>query len=226
MLLAGRARRQHGAEVAHRALRVADVQLQNAPHALVELALLVELNRSEADALLIDLGRIAVPAARVATADVHPVGPTDREADQRIAEEHRSHHGHVVEVRAHGVRVVAEIDVAGTQVLLADVVLQRADGLPQIPEENRQSRGLGHHLPVAIEETHAEVEHLVDDRVVGRSEKGDLHLIARRYEPVADQFQSDGMDFVRNRLGVRLLRCVHYLSGRMLKWPAGMTSTS
>ena len=111
--LAGLHRRDLGAEVAHGALRQPHVGADDRDQLLVRLAAPVDLHDRHLQAFGIDVRRALLQRA----ADVRPVRHAAREADHLAVVEHRHRERHVVEVRAGGVGVVGEQDVARLHVL-------------------------------------------------------------------------------------------------------------
>ena len=75
----------------------------------------MDLDGRDADALLIDLGRLARHAARHHAADIGPMGAHGRKEDQPAVREHRIDDGDVVEVRAAGIRIVDRMTSPGGQ---------------------------------------------------------------------------------------------------------------
>ena len=84
----------------------AHVGEQQVERRLVDAPAFQDLERRDADAFLIDLGRLARHAAGHHAADVGPVGAHGREEDQPAVPEHRIDDRHVVEVRAAGIGIV------------------------------------------------------------------------------------------------------------------------
>ena len=94
-----------------------DVLLDDPPHGLVELPLFVQLQRGQAQALLVDLGVVAGVAAGDAAADVGLMGDHARPTHQEVVHEDRLEDEDVRQVAGALVRVVVGEDVARLDVV-------------------------------------------------------------------------------------------------------------
>src|SRR5690606_6468668 len=100
--------------------------------------------------------------------------------------EHRGEQHRVVGVGAAPVRVVQQVDVAGGEVLLADVLDALDDGVVVGAEERGDAGRLGGQVEVGVVDGDAEVEHLVDDGVERRPHQRAAHLLADGDQVVPD----------------------------------------
>ena len=110
--LPGRERRRLRLDVADALVGDADVRQDDRQDLVVEHALLVELDRRQAQALLLDLGRVGREAARHHAAGVGPVAGVGEPAPEPAVAEERLHELDVHQVRAAEVRIVDDEDVA------------------------------------------------------------------------------------------------------------------
>ncbi len=124
------------------------------------------------------------------------MGATGAETNQflPIVNKYWADDGHVVKVRAGGVRVVDQVHVPHLEVLQADVARDHLNRLAQVAQKDGKPRGLRYDVAVAIKESDAEVQHLVNNGIIGRACQIDLHFISGGDQAMPNDFQSDGID--------------------------------
>jgi hypothetical protein len=203
------ARADHCLEVALPLAHAAHVGEDQVQRGVVGAPAIDDADRRDPDTLLEDLRRAAGQAPRAHAADVAPVRPHHGEDEElvRAADaggEERGDHRHVVQVRAAGVRVVVQEDVARVDVvaeLLADRAHRPADG--HDVQRVVLALGHGHDLGLAVHEHAGEVLALVEDGRVRGAHEGDAHLAHDRHEGLAQDLERDGVDHaasVRSRI--------------------------
>jgi hypothetical protein len=181
-----------------RAPHVAEDQIQ---HGLVRPAALDDLDRRDAHAFLEDLGRAPREAARAHPAHVAPVRPHDREDEEIIVCPQWIDHRHVVEVRAAGIGLVVQEDVARVDVV-PKLCAHRLHRPADRHDVQRMVLPLGHRddLRLAIHEDARKVLALVEDRRVRGAHQRHAHLAHDRDEGLAQHLERDGIDHaVRSR---------------------------
>ena len=185
------ARADHGLEVALALAHAAHVGEDQVQRGVVRASAIDDADGRDPHALLEDLRRPAGQAARAHAADVAPVRAHHREDEELVRAagargEERGDHRHVVQVRAAGVGVVVQEDVARVDVvaeLLADRAHRPADG--HDVQRVVLALGHGHDLGVAVHEDAGEVLALVEDGRVRGAHEGDAHLAHDRDEGLA-----------------------------------------
>jgi hypothetical protein len=171
------------------------VDLHDAHHGVHRHALVDELDRREAQALLEDLACVGRDRPRHHAADVVPVRDVRRPRHELALREHRHREDDVVEVgNAAVVRVVGGEDVA-----LADVVAwvefeDPPDGLVEHADEGRDPGAARRQLASGVRDAGPHVEDLVDDRAHRRPPHGGEHLVAARLQAGLDDLQRDRVE--------------------------------
>lgn len=191
--LAGGQRGDLGVDVGQQHVGVADVQLQQLPQRLVRLAAVVELERRDAQALLVDLRVVESHAAGHAPADVGVVRFRCGVAEQHAVHEDRLHNVDVVQVRAAVVRVIDDVDV--TRLHLTG---EGAEDLPEHRRDGAQGVGLGDRdgdqLALGIAEGAEEVLRVLDELRGAGALEGEGHLVDDGLEVVLDDFHGDRIE--------------------------------
>ena len=188
--LAGPARRDLRVDVADHAIRHSAVEPDQVLEVGVEDAFLVDLRAGEHEPLLEDR-RGVEDVAGILLAEVEPVDLHRGEAHQPVLVEDRRRREDVERVVRAPVRVVEEDEVAGVDVVLAQVLDHLVQRVVVAAREHGEPRRLGHHPQLAVVEREAEVVDLVDDRVVRRPDEVPVHLPRAREQVVVDDLDGD-----------------------------------
>ena len=187
-------------EVAEPFLGQPHVAQQQAHHPFVAPSALVELDRGDADPLLVDAGREPGVAARGHSSHVGPVGANRGEDEQLPAGEDREEHGDVVQVGAAAIGVVEHDDVA-----VVDVAFEVLHGAAHRPRHGHYVPGmvvgLRHHLRRRVEQRAREVVEFVDHRGERGADDRRPHLLDDGAQPLAHDLEGDGVDVVVIRGG-------------------------
>ena len=153
---------QQGLHVAEHLVGHADVFLEDAPDCPVELALLIELERREDEALLVNLGVVAGVAPGDAPADVGLMSDATTPAHEDVVHENGLEQEYVGQVAGALVGVVVGEYVAGLHVV-AEGVHDALEGRGHAAEMRRQGEALGHLLALGVEQRGGEVHAVLDD---------------------------------------------------------------
>ena len=180
----------HRLHVAVGVLGRPDVRDEDLEDRLDLAVLLVDLDRREADALLEDVLVVAEGGGHHA-ADVGHVRDVRRVREHLALVEVRLDDDELRQVAIRTVGVVREHDVAGAQVLDADLGDRRGHDVDGRADLRRDERRLRDHLRLTVEHDAREVERLVEHRRVARPHHRDPHLLARRDEVVADDLEQE-----------------------------------
>ena len=180
-------------EVAEPLVGNAHVGEQEVERGLVHPPAFQDLERRDADALLVDLGRLAGHAAGHHAADVGPVGAHRRKEDQPAIAKDRIDDGHVVEMSAAGIGIVHENDV--TRGERGAHLLHRRAHRPRHRHHVRADvLRLGDDLAVRREQPAGEVLGVVDgDRASGAAYRG-AHLAHGGDQRLGQDFQRDRIE--------------------------------
>ena len=170
-----------GAEVAPPLLR-----LPRRPDEALEHLVGEELRRED-HALLLERVREGGQARGLDPADVGVVGARDREA-----EDGAGHERDVGQVRAAGVRVVEDRDLAGLEPEAHD----RGDGFGHRAEVHGNVLGLRDHPPALVEQRGRAVAAFLDVRGEGGADQDGTHLLRDRPQRRADDLQLNWCDHV------------------------------
>ena len=194
--------RELGAEVAEELDRQAHVLLQDREEGLVALTLVVEAERRDAHALLVDLGRIGGVGARHPAADIGVVADRGCEGQTLAPVEDRLEDEDVRQVHAAVERVVHHVDVAGMDVV-AIVAQHRFDGGRHGAEMARQGEALRDQAPVAVGERRGEIHVVAQDARIGGAADGERHLVRDGEDGVPEELEAEGIGPARalRRLG-------------------------
>ena len=110
----------------------------------------------------------------------------------------------MVQVGASDVGVVGQQNVAGVDVVQPPVLDFGLDHIAHAADEHGQPQANRQGLTLAVEQTHGEVQRLVNDHVVGRAHQHRLHLFGGRDQAVAHQLHRHRVGFIH---GGRALGC-------------------
>ena len=165
----------------------------------VHLAALEELDRRQAQALLLHLGRLGREAARHHAADVRPVAGVLQPAEELAPIVEGQREAHVHQVRAAEVGIVDDVDVAGlgrAGLALADQADDLARRILHGADEHRQPELAlaDQRAGLLVVDAGRAVVGLGDHRREGRAREGDVHLVADLAEAGLDHRQRDGID--------------------------------
>ena len=158
---------------------------------VVDHAAVVQFHDRDLQAFGIDVRGHAAERA----ADVEPMRHAAGEADQGSLVEDRQRQRDVIEVAAGEIGVVGDVDVAGLDVLLAEMLDLRLHGLRHAADEHRQADADRNRLALGGEQAGGEIERLVDDDVVGGAHEVGLHFLSHRDDAVAHDLGDDRIDF-------------------------------
>ena len=191
--LADTRRADHGREVAAEIARMAHVEHDHLVDVLAPPALLVEFQRRNADALLVDLGSAGVVGPVRGAADVALVRAVDRPEHQPVAVEDRHERRQVRQMVAAAVGIVQQVDVARPDAALEELV-HRLGRERQRADMDRHMLGLGDQPSVRIAQRGREVAARVEDLRVGRAQHGLAHLLDDGAKAVLDHRDGDRVD--------------------------------
>ena len=183
----------HRREIATKLARMADVEDDHLEHIGAQPALIVELERRDADALLPDLGGARVVGAMGGAADVALMRAVDRPEGQPLAVEHRHEGGEIGQMVAAVIGVVEEVDVARAD-LAAEGVVHRFGRPGQGADVDRHVLGLGDQAALGVGQRGREVAARVDDLRVGGAQHRLAHLLGDRVQAVLDHRDRDRVD--------------------------------
>ena len=170
--------------------------MDDLPQRFVALARLVDLQRAELNAFLIDLGGLDRTEADTRAADIDPVRAAGGERhDLAVVKARRVDHD-IVEMLAADLAVIHDHDVARRETVKSvarDAVLH---GDAEIGEKDRQAAlVLRDHAAFAVDQATAEIAHLVDHHVVGRLAQRGRHLVRISVDGVTHDLDGDRIDF-------------------------------
>ena len=191
-----RERRDLRSEVADRLVWNPDVGLEQGEEHLVRNTFRDDSGRWDAEALLVDLGRVGPVARGRTTADVEMVTERAGDRDRLSVDENCGERLDVGQVLTARVRVVRRIDITLAPSVERESGQHRAQRPRHRVEVHRDPRRLRHDAAVDVEDRRRVVEHLADDLGVGRSLDRCRHLLGRRDEAVPDHLQGDRVDTV------------------------------
>ena len=193
--------RELGAQVAEELDRQAHVLLQDREEGLVARALVVEAERRDAHALLVDLGGIGGVGACHTAADIGVVADRRGEGQTLAPVEDRLEDEDVRQVHAAVERVVHHVDVAGMDVV-AIVAQHRFDGGRHGAEMARQGEALRDQAPVAVGERRGEIHVVAEHARIGGAADGERHLVRDGEDGVPEELEAEGIGPARAlRLG-------------------------
>ncbi len=167
-------RSELGAEVAAALLRPARLRGEPLERVVVEAA------RRDDHAFLLEGARERGQTRGLDAADVRVVRARDGVAERRAGDERD-----VGQVRAPGVRVVEEGDLAGREAELHD----GGDGVGHRAEVDGDVLGLRNHAPAVVEERGRAVAPLLDVRRERGADEHGAHLLGDRAERRADDLE-------------------------------------
>jgi hypothetical protein len=128
-------------------------------------------------------------------ADIEPMRHAAGERDQFALVKDRQGQRDVVKVAAGEIGIVGDVDVAGTDVVGAEMLDLGLHRLGHAADEHRQADADGDGLAPWREQAGGEVERLVDDDVVGGAHEVGFHFLGHRNDAVAHDLRDDGIDF-------------------------------
>jgi hypothetical protein len=172
---------------------VAHVEHDHLVDVLAPLALVVELEWRDADALLIDLRGACVIGTVRGAADVALVRAVDRPEHQPVAVEHRHERGEIGQVVAPQIGIVQQVDVARPDPPLEGLV-HRLGRERQRADVDRHMLGLGDQAPVRVAQRGREVAARVEDLRVGGAQHGLAHLLDDGAKAMLDHRHGDRVD--------------------------------
>jgi hypothetical protein len=100
-------------------------------------------------------------------------------------------HQDVLAMPAGPVTIGAEDDVAVLELVLAHVLDDAPDAERQRAAEEGEGLAFGQELGLLVVEPHAEIDHLVDDRIEGGAQQDASHLIGRGDVVIPDHLDGD-----------------------------------
>ena len=128
---------ERGVQIAETLVRQAHVAQNQGQGGLVRHPALIELDRWDADAFLVDVrGQARIAAGRHA-ADIRPMGPDRREYHQLAVGEHGIQNRHVVQVGAAAIGVVQQDDIARL-----DIAVELLHGAAHRPRHGHDVTGM------------------------------------------------------------------------------------
>ena len=188
-----------GAQVAEHLHRQAHVLLDERHDRLVELAGLVELQRRDAQALGVDLGRVRGVRAGDPAADIGVVADGAGEGEPLALVIERLEDEDVGQVHAAVERVVHDEHVARRHVV-AEVAHDRFHRGRHRAEMARQGQALRDELAVGVGEAGRVVHVVLEHARIGRAEDGQRHLVGDREDRVLEQLEGDRIVTLRHFL--------------------------
>ena len=182
--------------VAERGFRKADVVLEHAVERLVDLALAVDLELIELQALEPGIGHLRAGAeAGRGAADVDPVRPHHGEHQELALVEIGHVDDDVVEMLAGDRLMIGDDHVARLETVAPVALHPVHDDDAEIGDEMRDAADiLRDQLALGVDERGAEVAHLVDHHVVGGALQVGRHLVGDRRQGVADDLEGDRVE--------------------------------
>ena len=204
-LFAGHQRRGLRLDVADALVGDADVRADDREDLVVDLAALVQLDRRQAQPLLLDLDRVGRKPARDHAAGVGPVAGVGQPAPQAAVVEKRLDELHVHQVGAAKIGVVEDEHVARVQRdrVALDPLDHRSHRELHGADEHRQSQ-------LALRDQRAilcgvdavrAVKRLGNHRRERRAHERQIHLVADLVEAVLDHGEGDGVEHLDVRSG-------------------------
>ena len=172
---------------------MAHVEHQQLVDVVDQPAAVVEPQRRDAKALVPDLRRPGIVGAVRGAADVALMRAVDRPEGEPVAVEDRHEGGQVRQVVAAAVGVVEQIDVAGMDAALEEVV-HRLHRPGQRADMDRHVLGLGDKPALGIAERGGEVAARIEDLRVGGPQHGLAHLLDDGAQPVLHDGDGHGVD--------------------------------
>ena len=197
-LLADGERRGLRLDVADPLVGDPDVRQDDRQDLLIQPALLVELDGRQAQALLLDLGRIGGEAARHGTTGIRPVAGVGEPGEQLAAVEERLGEAHVHQVRAAEIGVVDDDHVARPD--LGHALDHRLGRELHGADEHRQPQiALGDQGAVAAVDAIRAVHRLRDHRAERGAAEREVHLVADLHQAALDHREGDGVERLHRR---------------------------
>src|SRR5579875_387719 len=187
---ADRYRRDLGPDIAERLLGHPDIGLDHLEHFIHHLALFVELERRNYEALFVDVASIRRDAAGRATPDINLMTQGTGKSDLIGTGIDRLENHDIGVMRASLVGVVHDHNVIGLE---REVLRDIFCAIGERPLMRRNMVRLGNQLPRRVEQRRRAIHLLSKDHRVSRSHQGGPHLANRRDEIVADDFKRDGV---------------------------------
>ena len=191
--LADARRADHGREIAAEVAGMAHVEHDHLVDVLAPLALLVELQRRDADAFLVDLGGAGVVGAVRGAADVALVRAVDRPEGQAVAVEDRDEGRQVRQMVAAAVGVVEQVDVTRADRALEELV-HRLGRERQSADMDRHMLGLRDQATLGVAQRGREIAARVQDLRVGGAQHRLAHLLDDGAKSMLDHGDGDRID--------------------------------
>ncbi len=184
---------QHGGEVAAEFAGVADVEREQVEQVVARLAGLVQLDRRDADAFLIDFGGSRIVGAMGGAADVALVRAHHGPEQPLAAVEHRHEGGEIRQMAAAVIGIVEQDDVARRDVL--EALLHRARRPGQRADMDRNVLGLRDQPAARVGDGERKIAAGIEDLRIGGAKHRLAHFLHDRAQPVLDDGARDGIDF-------------------------------
>ena len=215
-----RAGRDLGIEVAHHRIGYAHILADHLDQRVVEDAGVAQLQGRNPQPLLVDLRCVGRHRSRRHAADVLMVCHGAAQRDDLAAMKDRRDDGDVGQVRAAGVGVVQDVDVAVAHAVDGIDLEHLGDRRDEGRQMDRDRAGLRERGAVGGEQAGGSVESFLDDGREGTAQQRRLHLVGDAVELVANDFDRDGVE------GFGLCRGCHGLfpqSAVMIRLPSATT---
>ena len=188
--LADARRADHGREIAAEVAGMAHIEHDHLVDVLAPLALLVELQRRNADAFLVDLGGAGVVGAVRGAADVALVRAVDRPEGKTVVVEDRDEGREVRQMIAAPVGVVEQVDVTGADRAF-EKLMHRLGRKRQSADVDRHMLRLRDQATLGIAQRGREIAAGVQDLRVGRAQHGLAHLLDDGAKSMLDHGDGD-----------------------------------
>ena len=176
---------------------MANVVRQHPHQIAIGLVGLVDLHRTNLNALFKRRHRVGQKATRQSATHIGPVRSGGGKADPFAFKEHRCVNHDVVQMLATGAGVVGENHVPRLKTVFtvdANTVFHRRI---QVTHKQRQApRCLGHQTPLCIQQAGTKVLHLIDDGAVRGAGQVDGDFFCNGGQGVVDHLDRDGVDAV------------------------------
>jgi hypothetical protein len=180
-------------EIAHGVVAGAGVPDDHLDHVQEQLALGPDAHRRDPEALAEVALRVDVEGAGCRAADVRPVAIRLGEGDELAFDEHRPDDAHVAEMRAAGIGVVGDEDVARVDVVLEAVDDRLAGKMQRADMDRDVTRPLHHRVALGVAQAVGEVA-TVDDEGIAGAEQLLRHLVDEVAVGVFQNLEGDAIE--------------------------------